>query len=75
MTRLFPPMKMVIEAERTDAKCAFYDTELQKWSEEGVETLEDPSLPASYIACTTRHLSIFGGKNTVPKAWKMDENG
>ena len=40
MPSLFPPMKMVIEAERGDAKCAFYDTEMQKWSDEGVETLE-----------------------------------
>ena len=56
---LYPPMLMVLEVDRPGATCAFWDEEAAKWSEEGVATVA--TIPPSSIACTTRHLSIFGG--------------
>eukprot|EP00434_Breviolum_minutum_P036960 symbB.v1.2.032758.t2/scaffold3973.1/size47119/1 len=63
VTNLQEPMKIVLQVDDPNATCAFWDTELAKWSSEGVETL--PSETPGMLVCATRHLSIFGGVVSV----------
>ena len=57
MSGLEPPLKIVLDTE-ADAKCAFWDEEVAKWSPDRVRTLSSSN---STLACSTTHLSIFGG--------------
>jgi len=63
VTNLQQPMKFVLEVDDPNATCAFWDENLAKWSNEGVDTL--PSESPGTLACSTRHLSIFGGVVSV----------
>lgn len=57
-------MLMVLEVDRPGATCAYWDEKVAKWSEDGVATVATVATMATWppsIACTTRHLSIFGG--------------
>jgi hypothetical protein len=54
-------MLMVLEVDRPGASCAYWDEKVAKWSEDGVATVATMATWPPSIACTTRHLSIFGG--------------
>lgn len=59
MSGLEPPLKISLDTE-ADARCAFWDEEIAKWSPDRVRTLSEES-SNSTLVCSTTHLSIFGG--------------
>lgn len=63
LTSTIPQSRTLHLQDDPNATCAFWDENLAKWSSEGVDTL--PSESPGTLACSTRHLSIFGGVVSV----------
>ena len=55
------PLHFTIEVSEADAKCAFWDEDIDKWSDDGIRTLSSNHT----LECSTSHLSIFAGVKDV----------
>ena len=58
---LLHPLRFNIESSDPAARCAFWDEDISRWSDEGTSTVVNNGT----IQCITSHLTIFGGIKDV----------
>ncbi|CAE7229411.1 MEP1 [Symbiodinium sp. CCMP2592] len=65
------PIDFTIPTTDPDVECLTWDEDLQEWTNDGLETLEDP--PEGFLSCRTFHLSLFGSGCPRPGASKREQ--